>query len=90
MNFRQQKTPQVLVSFIFSLVVYIITIGTITAMTFTKATPTLASNYNKQILVDEDFSGEDLTNWRVQSSAQKRFTVKAERNTGEGLQHLQL
>ena len=29
-------------------------------------------------------------NWRVQSSAQKRFTVEAERIAGEGLQHLQL
>ncbi|MDE5122272.1 MAG: hypothetical protein O4965_20275 [Trichodesmium sp. St19_bin1] len=29
-------------------------------------------------------------NWRVQSSAQKRFTVKAESIAGEDLQHLQL
>ena len=28
--------------------------------------------------------------WRVQSSTKKRFTVKAEKIMGEGLQHLHL
>ncbi len=62
MNFREQKTSQILVSFLFSLIVYITGIGAITALTFTKATPTLANEYNKQILVGVDFSGRDLTN----------------------------
>ena len=62
MNFRQQKTSQVLVSFVFSLVVYMVAMGTITAMTFIKSTPILADEYDKQILVGQDFSGKDLTN----------------------------
>ena len=62
MNFRQQKTSQVLVSFVFSLVVYIVAIGIITAITFIKATPILADDYNQQMLVDKDFSNRDLTN----------------------------
>ncbi|OZH51532.1 low-complexity protein [Hydrocoleum sp. CS-953] len=62
MNFRQQKTFQILVSFVFSLIVYLTGIGAITALIFTNATPTLADEYNKQILVGVDFSGRDLTN----------------------------
>ncbi|NEN91583.1 MAG: pentapeptide repeat-containing protein [Okeania sp. SIO3H1] len=62
MNFRQQKTSQILVNFVFSLIVYLITIGAITALTFTNPTFTLADEYNKQILVGVDFSGRDLTN----------------------------
>ncbi|MGK7923237.1 MAG: pentapeptide repeat-containing protein, partial [Trichodesmium sp.] len=62
MNFRQQKTFQILVSFVFSLIVYLTGIGSITALIFTNATPTLADEYNKQILVGVDFSGRDLTN----------------------------
>ncbi|WP_237395873.1 hypothetical protein, partial [Okeania sp. KiyG1] len=40
MNFRQQKTSQTLVNFVFSLIVYLITIGGITALIFTNLTPT--------------------------------------------------
>ena len=41
------------------------------------------------------FSPGDITisgfnNWRVQSSAKKRFTVKTESITGEDLQHLEV
>ncbi|WP_293160423.1 pentapeptide repeat-containing protein [Okeania sp. SIO2C9] len=61
MNFRQQKTSQILVNFVFSLIVYLITIGAITALIFTNLTPTLADEYDKQILVGVDFSGRDLT-----------------------------
>lgn len=62
MNFRQQQqTSQILVSFVFSLIVYITAIGAITALTFTNAIPALADDYNKQILVGVDFSGRDLT-----------------------------
>ncbi|WP_375340328.1 pentapeptide repeat-containing protein [Okeania sp.] len=62
MNFKQQKTFQILVSFVCSLALYIVAMGTITAITFTKAIPTLADEYDKQILVGVDFSGRDLTN----------------------------
>ena len=62
MNFRQQKTSQVLVSFVFSLVVYIVAIGIITAITFTKATPILADDYNQQMLVDKDFTQRKTIN----------------------------
>ena len=34
--------------------------------------------------------GDRLINWRVQSSANKQFTVKTESITGETLQHLQV
>ncbi|MGB3509083.1 MAG: pentapeptide repeat-containing protein [Microcoleaceae cyanobacterium] len=61
MNFRQQQTSKILVSFVFSLIVYITAIGAITALTFTRATPTLADEYNKQILVGVDFSSRDLS-----------------------------
>ena len=61
MNLRKHKTYQILVRFVFLLAVYMIAMGTITVMTFTKATPTLADEHNKQILTDKDFSSKDLT-----------------------------
>ena len=60
MNLRKHKTYQILVRFIFLLAVYMIAMGTITVLTFTKATPTLADEHNKQILTDKDFSSKDL------------------------------
>ena len=38
----------------------------------------------------QHFSVEYNQYWRVQSSAKKRFTVKAESTTGVGLQRLQV
>ncbi len=62
MNFRQKPTSHILISFVFSLILYITATGAIIGLTFTEAKPTLADEYNKQILVGVDFSDRDLTN----------------------------
>ena len=85
MNFRQQQISQILVSFVFSIIVYITAIGAITALTFANATPTLADEYDKQILVGIDFSDQDLTDSSFTKSILRKSDFRNANLTGVSL-----
>lgn len=62
MNFRlDNRILKSILSLLLPAVVCVIAIGAITALSCVNAPPALALDYNKEILVNTDFSGRDLT-----------------------------